>query len=500
MNRPLRVVAFTLMLGCLWIASLVAGCVSDPPSVVTSDGAAGTANGESCGGSTECASGHCVDGVCCDNACDSTCESCKLAGSVGQCTAIPDGEDPDEECVTPPLPEAPLPDGGDEPMDAGDAGDAEDADAEAPPPSDAGPTFEAPDGSVTVSNMVCAPKCNGKRACAFPGKEKTCGGTFCGNATTQGRAACNGQGYCDVVEEACGDYACPEGSEGCKTSCLGPNDCATTHFCDGRVCQPKLANGALAASGAQCQSGFVAGGVCCNDACDYAGASCTQAGFTGTCRCGACTSGPTAGSCKLWFKDRDGDGFGDETGTVLNGGAKPGCLDSAPAPDGDGRPFVDNNGDCYDRFPGDDLKAADVRPNQTGWFTTGYGPGNSSFDYNCDKSQTKEHPEFASNATCRLCSGPYFSCSTNTSCGTSRSKTGLGCYGFVGGGIGFTSESNMTPRQIVPIRLCTTNTTPGFRGSVDCGNSGILYNCGNCVSGGNAPAPTSLGFTPQRCR
>ena len=57
--------------------------------------------GGSCGADgTVCSTGNCVDGVCCDTACNGTCQACNLPGSVGTCTAIPDGTDPGDECGT----------------------------------------------------------------------------------------------------------------------------------------------------------------------------------------------------------------------------------------------------------------------------------------------------------------------------------------------------------------------------------------------------------------
>ncbi len=49
-----------------------------------------------------CGSQPCVDGVCCDSACGGSCQSCNLAGSKGNCTLIPAGEDPDNECAAQP--------------------------------------------------------------------------------------------------------------------------------------------------------------------------------------------------------------------------------------------------------------------------------------------------------------------------------------------------------------------------------------------------------------
>ncbi len=62
------------------------------------NGACLKALGAVCGGNAECDSANCVDGVCCDNACGGTCKACNLAGTIGTCTNIPAGQDPNNEC------------------------------------------------------------------------------------------------------------------------------------------------------------------------------------------------------------------------------------------------------------------------------------------------------------------------------------------------------------------------------------------------------------------
>jgi len=57
------------------------------------------AAGTGCVGSSQCASGHCVDDVCCDTACAGLCVACGQTGTVGTCTPIPSGSDPDDECA-----------------------------------------------------------------------------------------------------------------------------------------------------------------------------------------------------------------------------------------------------------------------------------------------------------------------------------------------------------------------------------------------------------------
>ncbi len=67
--------------------------------------------GGACGANVECGAGHCVNGICCDEACDTGCRRCDLAGSEGTCTracagathglVCPDGSAscPNEACI-----------------------------------------------------------------------------------------------------------------------------------------------------------------------------------------------------------------------------------------------------------------------------------------------------------------------------------------------------------------------------------------------------------------
>ena len=52
-----------------------------------------------CTMTNECQGGlSCVDNVCCSSACNGACEACDLPGHEGTCTAVPSGQDPDNEC------------------------------------------------------------------------------------------------------------------------------------------------------------------------------------------------------------------------------------------------------------------------------------------------------------------------------------------------------------------------------------------------------------------
>lgn len=449
-------------------------------------GGGGSAEGAACTAGTECASGQCVDGVCCESACSGTCETCNLPGSPGKCMPVPDGEDPQNECPTTPLPDAGSGDSGivfDDGGDAGDAGDPDSGDG-----GDGGLVFVTPDGGVTTEDNQCAGKCNGKRACGYPGKERTCGSIVCGNTQQQGRASCDGAGHCLFGVEQCEAYSCPDGKPGCVKTCAGESDCLPTHFCDATTssCKPKLGNGSGCGSVTQCQSGFCVGNVCCNSECNgFPGATCTQPGAVGSCQCSACPGKP----CQLWFRDEDGDGFGDKYGTLQNGRATPGCV-GGPAPPGG---YVDNKDDCYDG-PGNSALAAQVRPNQTGYFPSGgydayTAPGQApSYDFNCDGLIHKETREFPG-ASCGFCrviqSGMIIGCSKTTSSCTNFEAAGLGCGSFF-----------CFPK---PCTECPTITTPGFTTTVDCGNSATVVDCGYC-SNNTIVNTTTKSNTLQKCR
>ena len=74
-------------------------CLSCPAGRTLSNGACLLNDSGACTADGDCLNGNCVDDVCCGSPCDGTCESCGLAGSLGSCTPIPAGTDPDGECL-----------------------------------------------------------------------------------------------------------------------------------------------------------------------------------------------------------------------------------------------------------------------------------------------------------------------------------------------------------------------------------------------------------------
>ncbi len=459
--------AAVLALAALFSFHTVSGCVGDDSTPPPGDGDGGggdgatgsKAAGAQCAAGNECSSGNCADGVCCDSACSGTCERCNLPGSVGRCEAVPDGQDPDSECKP-----GPTPDAGTGSSDAGD--DAE--------------TFALPDAGVPAGDdNQCKGTCNGKRACAFAGTERTCGAVFCGNGHQQGRASCDGKGHCLYGVEECKAFACADGSKGCKTTCTGESDCLATHFCDAAssTCKPKLADGSACQSVAQCQSGNCVQNVCCNSVCDIAGGSCTTAGSVGKCRCSACATGP----CDLFYRDEDGDGYGDKAGTIANGRAAYGCVGAPPAG------FVANKDDCYDGPT--TTVAGSVHPNQspTTYFKDSYTPpgGSPTWDYDCNGIETKETHEFASTATCSYCrqrTPPLIGCQMLNQCASAGQQGGQACV------------------DTIVVNKCITDSQTGFRGTVACGQQGVTYSCTTCAAVNGTTSTVTGATIYQRCK
>ena len=146
---------------------------------------------ETCTRDGQCQNGHCVDGVCCTSPCDALCERCDLQGSVGTCSAISAGQDPDAECE----------------------GDGQ-----------------------------CGGSCDGHGQCQLPGEDTVCAPC----------ARCDGQGSCSVFigagldpDDRCGPCRVCSGNTGqCVSVEAGadpfdeceeqdPSTCGTDGSCDG---------------------------------------------------------------------------------------------------------------------------------------------------------------------------------------------------------------------------------------------------------------------------
>jgi len=468
---------------CAITAALAfSGCTTILGTFEVEPASSGAAVGTACDAGSQCGSTFCSDGVCCESACSGTCEACNLAGTAGKCTPVPDGQDPALECPTEPLV---LEDAGIDIVDAAGitdaSSDASDDGGVSGGGSDAGITFPLPEAGVTTADSQCAGSCNGQRACKYPGTERTCGTTFCTTPTQQGRAACDTKGHCLVGSETCESYSCSDGAPGCKASCTSEADCQPSFFCDAlsSTCKPKLGDGSACTSVAQCQEGHCVEGVCCNDGCTgFPGATCIKPGKVGQCSCTACADG----TCQLYYKDEDGDGYGDKNGTVANGRAAPGCIGAPPTG------FVADNTDCLDGPK--QVPYTQVHPGQTDYFPTPYaGTAGSSFDYDCSATLEKYVAEYPG-SYCGYCksNGGIFSCAQASTCSTAGQQSGLGC------GLG---TGTCTGRLCV--FGCMTSGASGFATTVDCGSSNTVYNCGGCSAAGGYPSASYTYGVIQRC-
>jgi hypothetical protein len=146
------------------------------------------AAGMTCTTNAECATGFCADGICCRTDCNQLCFSCKLPGSLGTCTAAPDGQDPKGECV-----------------------------------------------AQAASTCGKAGGCNGLGACRVHPAGTSCGAQTCTGSTAHTARTCNGAGSClDGAVSNCSPFRC--GGTSCRTTCTNTNQCDLGFTCMGNTC------------------------------------------------------------------------------------------------------------------------------------------------------------------------------------------------------------------------------------------------------------------------
>jgi hypothetical protein len=425
---------------------------------------AGVVVGRTCASPADCGGGACVDGFCCDSACDGVCEACNLPGSQGTCSAIAADTDPEKECPAK--------------LVVGNA--------------DGG--LNTPPGGVFTSAAACAGACSGQRSCTFPGPQTSCGQTFCNDTITVASFVCNGGGDCEPKLNACADYRC--GNAACLSQCPnGDSDCQPGDYCANNACVPKVVNGQACTAPNQCKSGNCVnntGGtakLCCNSQCDPSNNM--QCDITpGVCTCGGLTCGM---GCQLFYVDADGDGHGDETGTLANSRAIAGCVGMTSIASGGKNYFPDDQPnkmhlDC------DDMDA-NVYRGQTTYFTMPrLHPNPLPYDFDCDGVESKGLQEY--NHGCLACTyynGPQCIdnggvCSTNPAVNSNISgfNCGFACPNGAGG------------------YNCCGFGPDGFTGPVGCGVTGGSVakpwtHCTDCP-GGTAPGATTDPTKKQACR
>jgi hypothetical protein len=353
---------------------------------------------------------------------------------------------------------------------------------------EAGPPIYVPEAGVTTDDTKCAGSCNGHRACQYPDTATKCGTEWCNTPDTTPGAqlahmACDGTGHCTSTALVnCTNYACPAGTAACGTTCTSPSDCLKNAFCYSSgatsMCLPRLGNGVNCTLDNQCKSSHCVSGVCCSSDCNVPGGTCTSSGAVGECKCSVnCGDG---GTCQLFYRDGDGDGFGDYLGAT-NGHSQVGCAGSPPAG------YVADNTDCNDN----DLN---VFPGQTAYFgTASTGTPLSGWDYNCDGTVEKSVPEYPGMA-CEFCGGTApSSCAPTSACASSGTAAGFGCsshYRF-----GFCNP--LTHICTLGGYYCGYDRSAAFEATVNCGASGALYTCGTCTTANGFPTVSSSSQQQQ---
>ncbi|MBI2897634.1 MAG: putative metal-binding motif-containing protein [Deltaproteobacteria bacterium] len=176
------------------------------------------ANGQACVDEPTCATGLCADSLCCDLPCAGECESCsaekKGGGWDGTCGPIGAG-DPDDECAA----------------------------------------------------TECATGLCSSGACEMVWMGAPCGDeASCADGIQTNADVCDGEGDCtDSGTVDCVPYACTEAI--CASTCTTSADCAPDYGCDWGSCVELASLGAPCERGTQCQNGWCADEVCCDDEC-----------------------------------------------------------------------------------------------------------------------------------------------------------------------------------------------------------------------------------------
>jgi hypothetical protein len=204
-----------------------AGCSG--ASACDGNGACKKTLGQACGGAGDCVSASCVDGVCCNTGCIEVCRACNVAGSIGTCTNVANGQTDPGTCASP--------------------------------------------GA-----------CNGAGACQKPNGSGCSTDSECNSGHCADGACCNTA--CTGTCQACNLAGLTGTCATVSVNSPDPDTCAAPNVCNGSgVCLK--AQGAPCASNAECQSTFCADGYCCNTACTSSCHSCSgqynSAGVNGTC-------------------------------------------------------------------------------------------------------------------------------------------------------------------------------------------------------------------------
>lgn len=244
--------------------------------------------GTACTNYTQCLSGYCADGVCCNESCSGQCDACTAAlgaSANGTCTLL---TGPGSPVCSPYVCD--------------------------------GVNHNCPTSCTSSAQCISGYYCNGSyctpkkqpgASCTTPGE---CAYGFCADgyccdtACDQPCDRCNISGWYGTCRPSpagyngsCNPYVCDGTHASCPTSCTLDTDCFTGFKCTGNVCVAKPGLGTPCSSGAECQSGACADGVCCNSSC--AGSCNVCLASLGATADGTCTnvSGPGSPTCSPYL-------------------------------------------------------------------------------------------------------------------------------------------------------------------------------------------------------
>src|SRR5450432_426641 len=193
-----------------------------------------------CSGNSECASGFCSQGVCCNSACNTACQACNLPGTVGRCTAVASGVDPQGLCA-----------------------------------------IQAQASCGTTGQCAAG-------QCARWASGSQCLAASCPTASTRAPpSTCNGSGTCVAAATmSCAPGRCAAAA--CTNICTNNTDCTAPATCVAGSCGLQPKGGActatsMCAAGLTCYLSEGSTGVCCDTACNGTCESCKLPGLVGTC-------------------------------------------------------------------------------------------------------------------------------------------------------------------------------------------------------------------------
>jgi hypothetical protein len=424
------------------------------------------ANGATCGGPNECASGNCIDGVCCSTGSCSVCQSCALSGN-GTCANVGSG------------------------------------------------TAEPHGGCATTSN-ICGNTgfCNGAGACEQKSASTTCGSPVSCNGTTfQPASHCSGSGTCvQAGTSDCGAYQC--GVNACKTSCAGDGDCTGSYWCSGGSCVAKKANGAACGGGNQCVNGNCVDGSCCATAgCP----TCQSCGLNGLGTCSNVGSGTTdphgrcsdSGVCRNTGAC-DGNGACQMQPSNLQCGAGVSCTGSTYQP----ASFCSGSGTCS--------QASTVSCSPFACNAAGSACLTSCNNTDDDCISKDSYFCTGANGSCQPKKTPGSSCGSGHECTTGSCVDGVCCNSsscatcWVCNGSSPGSCTPVADGQMEPHNQCGSSPPCGNTGFCSGGvcaktGAGIMctsFNClsattfqpaGACNGTGNCIVPSTFDCTPYQC-